>query len=333
MRVLVVCQAGEGVGLGHLSRCLVVSKMLRTRFEAHVRMLIQSKPFDRADLHSFEHRFIPPNRDLAFEINVELPVDLVLVDLHPQRVPDSLNSIFRALRAAGSKLVAIDGLLNFQPEIDLIFIPSFQFNPPGNLQSGANIVYGWDCFLLDGTRRSHPWKPGREVLALTGGSDATQLGASWPTVLDASLPGDVALNWVTGPFASRPKLPVPGRIKIVEYEQPNGLGTLMQHANYAVTVFGVSFFELLYLGVPTVVFSPYGGKDSSELSTIANAGVALVATDERDATTKLVQLMSDDILATRLSEKAQDTLSVTGAERLGMEIDYLIKNQIKVISD
>jgi hypothetical protein len=251
-------------------------------------------------------------------------VDLVLLDLQQQRVPEELGPAIDAWRRAGARVVAIDGLLALRPLLDLIFIPSFQFRSPADLQPGAPIVHGWDCFLLDAQLAPTPWAPGRSVLALTGGSDATQLGRTWPGLLDQALPVDTALHWVTGPFAQTPNWPMNPRIHMTEHLAPAGLGPLMQGAHYAVTVYGVSFFELLYLGVPTVVFSPYGGKDSAEMQGIASARVALVAADEREATERLQALMADDELARGLSMRARAALSVSGAQRLCSEIEGLM---------
>lgn len=324
MKVLIVCHAGAGIGLGHLSRSLVIAKALRARFDAHVRWLIQSDPLQRDDLKAFPHRFVPLDHDLAGQLAAHAPFDLVLLDLQPQRVPPALGLAIAALRAGGAKVVAIDGLLAYRPELDLIFMPSFQFRPPADLNEGAPIVYGWDCFLLDTDWAPLPWTPEGRVLALTGGSDATHLGATWPELLNRSLPAYAELHWVTGPFAAKPRWPATPRIEMVEHVAPAGLGPLMQRANYAVTVFGVSFFELLYLGVPTVVFSPYSGKDAAELNAIAASGVALVAADEREATERLVELLRRDDLAKQLSERARATVEISGTQRLCSEIAGLM---------
>lgn len=327
MKALIVCQAGVGVGLGHLSRSLVIAKMIQVRFCAEVSLLIQSEPLRREDISVFRHRFIPPEQDLARQVEADSPVDLMVFDLHPQRIPNRLEEVIKVLRSAGTKVIAVDGLLKFRPVLDLIFIPSFHFNRSAGLQQErATILYGWDCFLLDVEQKHTAWTPGLRVLTLTGGSDATYLGATWPSLLDAHLATDVTLDWVTGPFAKNPSFPKVPRIKIVEHVAPTSLGTLMQQANYAVTVFGVSFFELLYLGVPTVVFSPYGGKDNAELSVIAESGVALVATDEHAATEELVGLMHNDTLARQLSVQARAKLNVPGIRRLESAIADLMVN-------
>jgi spore coat polysaccharide biosynthesis predicted glycosyltransferase SpsG len=150
------------------------------------------------------------------------------------------------------------------------------------------------------------------------------LGETWPDLLNRYLHKDLELHWVTGPFAQRPHWPDIRRLKIVEHVAPDGLEALMQESNYAITVFGVSFFELLRLGVPTVVFSPYGGKDSSELHAIAEKGVALVANDEREAIDRLVELLKQDELARQLTERARTTLKISGVERLCSEISALM---------
>ena len=97
----------------------------------------------------------------------------------------------------------------------------------------------------------------------------------------------------------------------------------MADARYAVTVFGVSFFELLAHGVPTVVFSPYGGKDATTLAALAGAGVACVARDEDEATSLLLALMQDDALAARLSQAALTCMAFPGGQRLARALRTL----------
>lgn len=325
MKALIVCHAGVGVGLGHLTRSLVIAKILRARFGADVRFLIQGDPLERDDLETFFYQFVPSDCDIFGLIASQSFVDLVLFDFQPQRVPKTLGATISALRVAGSKVVAIDGLLAYRHELDLIFIPSFHFRPPFDLNEGAPIVFGWDCFLFDPQWEPVPWVPGRRVLALSGGSDATQLGNTWPALLNQSLREGTELHWVKGPFAAKPNWPATTRIKMIEHSAPAGLGPLMLQASYAITVFGVSFYELLHMGVPTVVFSPYGDKDAIELDSIAASGVALVAADEREATERLIELMNCDGLAQQLSGRAREAMGESGAFRLCAEIENLMQ--------
>jgi UDP-N-acetylglucosamine:LPS N-acetylglucosamine transferase len=98
----------------------------------------------------------------------------------------------------------------------------------------------------------------------------------------------------------------------------------MAHTNYALTVYGVSFYESLYYGTPTVVFSPYGDKDEAELDVVAREGVALRASDEVDAVAKLKRLMADDTLAASLSERARQKLAGSGGRKLARAVAQLL---------
>ena len=150
------------------------------------------------------------------------------------------------------------------------------------------------------------------------------LGRTWPQEINDCLPSDSDLHWVTGPFAETPIWPESPRIEMHNHISPRGLDSLMVNACYAITLYGVSFYELLYYGIPTVVFSPYGGKDDSELMAIAALGVASVAHDEHDAIDKLKELMSDDELAGALSTESLRRMSVRGGHRFVSSVATLL---------
>ena len=327
MNALLVCHAGAGLGLGHLSRALVVAATLRDQFGANVHLLIQGDSVQRADLNTFQHQFIEFEVDLLATTRKHIhkhTADVVVFDLHPRYVPTDMGVFLEDVRYDGVKVISVDCLVHHQYNLDLVFIPSFRFSPLNELRGLAPVRFGWDCYLLNVHRRPVPWKPGRKVLTLSGGSDATGLGKTLPTLLHNTLPAETELHWVTGPYAPQPIWPVTPHFTMVNHQSPAGLDDLMVNINYAVTPYGVSFFELLYYGVPTVVFSPYGNKDDAELSEIAVEGVALVAKDEVEAVAMLKSLMADDTLATSLSLQARRKLSVAGAQTLVQSIAALV---------
>lgn len=326
MNVLIVCHAGAGLGLGHLTRSLVVARALHQEISANVQLLIQGEPVTRTDLAEFEHQFLGVEESLDNRILLQArhsDAQVVVLDLHPRLVPAGIDALLITLRQEGRKVIGVDSLFNHRGNLDLVFIPSFRFLPPESITS-APILFGWDCFLLNVKRHAMEWKPGRQVLALAGGSDATALGKTMPELLNAALPVGTELHWVTGPYAQQPVWPPFPRISMLNHQSPSGLDELMVGANYAVTAYGVSFFELLYYGVPTVVFSPYGNKDDLELTAIAAEGVALVARDEVDAVAKLKELMANDNLAAALSRCARQRLSMSGGHKFAQAVASLV---------
>ncbi|WAR45410.1 hypothetical protein [Methylomonas rapida] len=281
---------------------------------------------DPGFLNDFEHYLVAFDQDLFYamqNLGLLARTQVIVFDLFVKRIPQNLTDRLSALHQDGVKLVGVDGLIDHRSDLDLIFIPSFRC-PVASIPSGAPIVYGWDCFLLNIPVALEVWRPGNKVLVLTGGADVTGLGKIWPELLNDRLPSSAELAWVTGPFAQAPVWPEVPRVKMINHAAPKNLNALMAESQYAATVYGVSFFELLGHGIPTVVFSPYGDKDAEELAAIAVAGVALVATDEREATELLCSLMADEILAASLSKRAREKRLHAGSERFVAEMSSLL---------
>ena len=98
----------------------------------------------------------------------------------------------------------------------------------------------------------------------------------------------------------------------------------MQGAPVAISVFGVSFFELIAHRVPTVVFSPYGEKDHRELKGIGKQRIALVAQNAKDAAQKAAILINDSDLRAELSNRARDKLKKFDGEYFAEEVKSLL---------
>lgn len=327
MNVLIVCHAGKGVGLGHLTRCLVVAKAMRQKFNASILILIQGESVRQDYLTGFEYKLLESNEDLSFAIRqqfLEQKINIVVFDLCPHQIPENFDNLLAELKLLNSKLVSIDGLIEYHDKLDLIFIPSFKFLPPPNLKIETPVVFGWDCYLLNIKKKQIKWKPGKRVLVLTGGGDTTKLGKTLPDQLNNVLPENTELNWVTGPFSDEPNFPTNNKFEMLNHQAPSALDELIIKSTYALTVYGVSFFELLYYGIPTVVFSPYENKDVNELNMIESEGVALVARDEVDAINKLKKLMENHKLAASLSERAKKMMSVPGRVKFTQTMSELV---------
>ena len=330
MNVLIVCHAGKGVGLGHLTRSIVAAKSMQQKFDANIKFLVHGESVKQDYLSGFEHQFLEGDKDISFVIKklvVLHEIQIVVFDLYPHQIPQNFSDLLTELRQDNRKLISIDGLIDFHDKLDLIFIPSFNFTPPIDLNIKTPVLFGWDYYLLNVKYEPVNWQPGKHVLVLTGGSDTTNLGKTLPTELYAVLPGFTELHWVTGPYANDPVWPESRKIKMLNHNAPTGLDDLMLKSNYAITVFGVSFFELLYYGIPTVVFSPYGDKDEAELALVEAEGIALVAKDETDAVHKIKQLMENDNLAKSLTKQARQKMSVPGQQKFVQAVSELMGNR------
>jgi spore coat polysaccharide biosynthesis predicted glycosyltransferase SpsG len=327
VRCLIVCQAGQAIGLGHLTRALTAAKALRHEIGGVVDLLVHGAVVDRDRLAGLRHEIVPAEADLTAAVRRSIQgIDprVVLFDLAPRHVPPTLASLIDEIRRDGRRVVGIDDMIEHRQRLDLLFIPAFRANVAPVQQGAAPVLVGWDCLLVDVAQRSTPWTRGNRVLVLSGGSDAAGLGRTLPALLDSALEARAEIHWVVGPYAAPPALPEAPPGRIVAHHAPTDLRDLISSANYALTVFGVSFFELLRHGVPTVVFSPYGKRDEPEMAALASDSVAVVARDENDAVEQLRHLMADDAWSAQLSRQASERMKVSGGQKLARAVADLV---------
>jgi len=326
--ILFVVHAGEGVGLGHLTRSLVAARSLVLRLGAQVDFVAVGQKIDHSLAREFSVHFSVTHGpvDVVFDqLTKNKHYAAICLDLFNPLLIKGLGLVLEDLRKTGCKIVAIDSLAGFEALIDLLYVPSFM--PPAHLEVGdfqGRLAYGWDAYLLNIHTEDQTPEPSEAILALTGGSDVTQLGQDWPAILDRCLPSGSEVHWVTGPFSERPIFPDSPSVEFIEHIAPAGLSALMCKAKIAVTVFGVSFFELMALGVPTVVFSPYGEKDSRELQGIAELRIALVVKDAKDAAEQAAVLLKDSELRAELSNNAREKLKNFDGEYFAEEFRLLL---------
>lgn len=327
MKILIVCSAGRLSGIGHLSRGVVVGKKLRESLNATIEFIVIGEKAFCNYLCNYNSHSAKNFRD--FDLNIKswadkIQPDLVIFDLDERNILPGFELALRYLRQKNIKLIAVDGMFTYRDILDLIFLPAISCPHEYLVDCGAPIIFGWDCLLLNVVERDKSTRSSsKDILILTGGGDPMSLGRTWPQLLNNYLKSETNIHWVKGPFADFPGEIKHKKINLTIHDSPKGLGGLMSKVGYAATVLGVSFFELLYYGVPTVVFSPYGEKDLFTLNEIEKLGLAKVAKNEREATEMLAQLMRDDEMALNYSRKALSFFKTSTEFRLEVEIRRL----------
>ncbi len=327
-KVLFLCSAGVGIGLGHLQRSLVASKALVDNYAVEVHLIAIGENIPAYHVSSFPIRFHSTAKGMDVVLEDSLlahKYQLICFDLFQPSITLLFNNVLAKYQENGHKVVAIDGLKGCEEFVDLFFVPSFR--APANMTryTSKRVVFGWDCYLLNVDAKPAQG-PKQGLLVLTGGSDTTNLGSIWPKLLGDTLPAKTLVNWVSGPFSGPSTLPENSGVVFNVHVAPNGLGPLMHETEVAVTIFGVSFFELIALGVPTVVLSPYGEKDTEELAEIDHLGIALVAKDIKQATDMSVALLSDAKLRASLSSRCSEFITSYSGQRFAKEAYSLISS-------
>ena len=326
--VLLVCYVSSKIGIGHLSRLLALAETLRKDNKVIPEFLIFGNIIKKGDLEKFKVHSFSLEDDFVDTINKTLinnEYTVLIFDLYPNHNIDNLNELFKHLKQRDLHLISVDALIEYCDILDLIWIPSFNYDFSGYSYCSSVLKSGWDSFLIQKRLEHTEWSPGSKVLILTGGSDVSKLGKTLPTQLDEVLGKDAEVHWVRGPFSRAPNLPNSCRLNWTIHDAPEQLDELIVQSDYVMTVFGVSFFEVLQYGIPTVVFSPYGIKDNNELDALSKEGVAIVEANPEGSINSLIELMNNDKLAKEYSMNALRKMSINGVQNLCNEIYSLLR--------
>ena len=325
--ILLVCHASADVGIGHLSRLLALANWLRKDAYLTPEFLIFGDCVRHDSLIGFKVHISSIEFDFSVRVKSILDSDrfkAVVFDLHMGHKIANLSRLFLQLKQRDICLISIDSLIRYCNILNLIWVPSFDFDCSKYAYCNSVLKSGWGSFLIQKKLHRKDWSPGNKVLILTGGSDVANLGETLPIQLDALLNPGSEVHWVRGPFSNAPNLPRNRRLNWVVNNAPEGLDELIVQSNYVMTVFGVSFFEVLQYGIPTVVFSTYS-KDKSELESLSKEKVAIVASDPDLATMELVNLMNNNKRAKECSINALEKMSINGVQSLCDQIYYMMK--------
>lgn len=314
--ILLVTQCGKEIGLGHLMRMRVLARTLQDSFSAGVHFLIQGESMSHPELDLFSCTFIEKHEDLRKAVKHKIiitPVDAVVFDLSPNWVPADMAKLLHEPELQDRVLIGIDGFFEYVNYLDLIHVPSFYLSSaPQNKSQSKKISYGWGNYLIPHNQEYTPWQDGNKLLVMTGGSDVQKLGETWPKKLDENLPNNTEVHWVQGPFSAAPDIPKKPRLKWVRHFSPENLKSLMANTNYALTLHGVSFFELLKLGVPVVSLSP-GPSFKNEIQALSSENIAVITENPDMAVKAVSELMLDVPRARKLSGSARHKMNQSNA--------------------
>lgn len=327
-KILLVCHAGADIGLGHLSRLTALAQSLESDGMVVPEILIFGDFFPQDGTLNFSTHLFSLADDFVTSVQKVVAAgdfNAIAFDLHASQDIKGFETLLFRFKNNDIRLIAIDSLLEFCNVLDLVWIPSFNFDISNHSNCKCIIKSGWDSYLIQKRFPTREWAPGSKVLVLIGGSDTTKLSRSLPEYLDKSLRNHVEINWVQGPFAEPPKLSNENHLNWIIHSSPSGLDELIVNSNYVLTVFGVSLFEVLQYGVPAVVFSPYGNKDDPELRALSAQNIASVADNSLEAVDRLNSLIADDHLARRYSYNSLKKLATNGAQNLAKQIHLLLE--------
>ena len=165
--VLLVCYVSSKIGIGHLSRLLALAETLRKDNKVIPEFLIFGDLVKKGDLEKFKVHSFSLVDDFVGTIDKTLinnEYDVLIFDLYPNHNIDNLNDLFKQLKQCDVHLIGIDALIEHCDILDLIWVPSFNFDFSGHTDCNSVLKSGWDSFLIQKRLEHTEWSPGSKVL-------------------------------------------------------------------------------------------------------------------------------------------------------------------------
>lgn len=306
-RILFVCDAGPGVGGGHVMRCLTLAGALTARGAACAFV----RTPEAADILA---RYAP-DMPLADEAAA---ADLVVLDSY--RMAPATEADWRG---RAKRLAVIDDL-GRPHDADLVLDPSFgraaaDYDAPVVLAGPAYALVRPEFAAARAAALARRSEPARRCLVSLG---LTDVGGITGRVAAALADSGLALDVVVG--AGAPSLPAlrtmaaEGRVTL--HIDTDDMAGLITRADVCVGAGGSSVWERACLGLPTVTLIL--ADNQRDMAMKLDAAGVTVALDARwpglegrlrDA---LGRLVADDVLRAGMSARSAELCDGLGAERV-----------------
>ena len=333
LSVLIRCDGGHAIGLGHVVRCLAIAAELRDRFAASVRFAMRGEEaafalVRRAAFPAEQLNGTAEAESLRALIAADKP-DAVLLDL---RAPYDAAAM-AALRAAGCGIAVLDDPGPRRLDADCSFFPPSAAALDWSQARGERHI-GFEWIPLRRQFAEAPARrtgPERFALILGGGSDPQAIGRRFLASAARALPASWRLGLVIGAAASDdPRIDATAATlgaRLSIHRQVEDMAGLMAKTDLALASFGMTAFELAAIGVPMLLLC-LSEDHRIAATSLAQAGAAEVAGIVKEVSdtaldAAIARLAADDARREEFGRRARSLIDGKGAARIAERLAAL----------
>ncbi len=255
-KIAILTYASTRVGMGHLSRMLALARELKEAASARIDFIVNHEESNVARIMSADFQVITwkskdnPESELR-QIFLEKSFDGLVVDLKA----DDIEHSFSFINQLEIPVTIIDVWPESYSDRKLHIIPSLSCRSNGEYK---NTYCGPEYILLDREINNLNNRPLEKstIVVTAGGSGSvpkhmlnllSQLKLSWP------------IHFVVGPYADTHTLEnsieASGLNNYEITQNPNSILELLASSVFAFSIFGITSYELMALGVPQAIYS------------------------------------------------------------------------------
>lgn len=343
LKLVLRCDAGSDIGMGHVKRCLALAGWLE---EKPVFALADTPTGVHEEIAGagFKSVTLPQSAEARAQTIREIAPDAVVLDIAHARsrcAPADLHREIELLAKSGIPVVFIDGM-NTDAVLDgeLAAMLSLCVRPyPGApAEAKGRWLTGGEYFIVSPelVRASEDRRDlapeAKRFLITTGGGDVGALGPRAIRELNAAV-SRFDIRVIVGPLVPRETRLATRRAaaesphQINVYEDRSDLLADMQWCDLAVATTGLTKYELALNAVPSILISPdneheMNNRSFRDCDTAIHLGVAGALPDGAMAEA-CIRLAEDLTLRKRLSTRGRALIDGKGALRVLEEIKSL----------
>lgn len=325
--VLFVAKGGKNVGLGHIRRSLAVAKYVRKNYDCNVAFAVNKDNalLELLDKNGFEHFIIDGGSANQLTVEVFNPF-ITLFD-----IKEDVSEGIKYLMQKGIKTCLIDNITEARIHADVVIYPVGHFQDSLDWSGFAGRKYiGAEYFPLD--EKFMDLKSGNNnkekrfnILVTMGGSDPN--GVTLHVIKALEDLENIDITVLIGPsfkLENTEEISKSVNENIKLKHNVSNIAEFMANADIAITAFGITLYELAYMGVPAIIIYNYLS-DETDVDIFQKLGTAVSPGYYKDVNIKdilaaVCKLMENEALRKQMALKGKALVDGKGIVRIGQII-------------
>ncbi len=325
--VLFVVKGGENIGLGHIRRSLAIAKHIRKNYGCNIAFVVNKDNvlLELLVKNGFEHFIIDGKSTNQLEKIVEIfNPSITVFDFK-----DEVSREIEYLKKKRIKTCLIDNITDARKHADIVIYPVGHLKDSFDWSGYTGIKYiGAEYFPLDEKfidLKSRNNNKRINILVTMGGSDPNNITLRVIKALEDLENIDITV--LIGPSfklenAEEISKSVNGNIKL--QHNVSNVAEFMASADIAITAFGITLYELAFMGVPAIIIYNYLN-DKTDVDIFQKLGTSVSLGYYKDVNVKdilasVCQLRDNEALRKMMALKGKALVDGKGIERIGQII-------------
>lgn len=267
--IKIITNYGKKIGMGHFYRGEKIKKNL-------------------IDKYKTEHFFFKEKK-LNFKKlkKIVSKKDILIIDIKFPKDQRFINSISKL----DNRKIGIDPTPKAIKLFNLVWYPGIVKKK--SLKK-VKIFSGKDSIIPNGKIDNEIIGEKNAILFFTGGSDLKKIGDYLPNKLN-NIDNKYKKIWIKSKFSKKPIIKNKKKYNWKIINNKKNFYSKKIKAKIAFCIFGTTFFELAFKGIPTVVYDPYKNpKHLVDLKILESLNLAILAKKKSEISKKINLLLNDD---------------------------------------